>query len=317
MNVNEDSIYKKIKTLNETIWERRATRRPHIEQWLGNFKGELYDKKIEQKYALFMLSNFMYFGIREIRELIKALYRDKFKYPIVSKIRKLNNDTTDLEILNESFREELTMTRFLGVGNPSESGTHLLYYFRQENFLHKKLFINTHDIFTRTPNKDKHKTIKDPDIKRYVFIDDFCGSGTQAKEYSKEIVEEIKELSPKAEVHYLVLFSTEAGLQDISKHTMFDDVSCVFSLDDSYKCFGPESRTFANQTNKDRDTARDIAKHYGRKLWRPCPLGYKDGQFLIGFFHNTPDNTLPIIWHESTDGHPWQPILKRYHKIYG
>jgi hypothetical protein len=56
-----------------------------------------------------------------------------------------------------------------------------------------------------------------------------------------------------------------------------------------------------------------MCKKYGDELWAMHPLGYKDGQLLLSLFHNTPDNTLPVFWAESAN---WQPIFKRFHKIY-
>ena len=43
------------------------------------------------------------------------------------------------------------------------------------------------------------------------------------------------------------------------------------------------------------------------------PLGYDNGQYMLGFEYNTPDNTLPIFWGMG-DG--WVPLFKRYQKIY-
>jgi len=44
-------------------------------------------------------------------------------------------------------------------------------------------------------------------------------------------------------------------------------------------------------------------------------LGYDDSQSLIVFPHNTPNNTLPIIWagnkNEKEIGVPWNPIWER------
>jgi len=48
------------------------------------------------------------------------------------------------------------------------------------------------------------------------------------------------------------------------------------------------------------------------------PLSYKRDkvfqQPLIGFHHNTPNNSLPIIWFDEPGGPPWTPIFKRYSK---
>ncbi len=78
----------------------------------------------------------------------------------------------DSDKIDEYYIKELNKTRFLGVGNPSESGVHLLYYFRQENCLSEKCFINAYDIF----NSDYSRGLElcDPTINHYVFVDDFC-----------------------------------------------------------------------------------------------------------------------------------------------
>ena len=265
----------------------------------------------------------MYFGNIELRELLKSVYRDLFKYPIVESIRKKNKDFMDINSINNLFNAELKKTKFLGIGNPSESGIHLLYYFRQENSLSKENFINTHEIFNSKLIKDKDEKgkpreylkteIKDLDVNRYIFLDDFCGSGTQAIDYSKDIVEKMKKMKPDIEVNYLVLFSTEHGLNAVKNLTRFSNIESVFTLDESFKCFSDNSRYFSKNINGiKKDFTKDFCYSYGRKLF-PYPLGYKDCQLLLGLFHNTPDNTLPIFW---SDVNNWKPIFKRYHKIY-
>jgi hypothetical protein len=111
-----------------------------------------------------------------MRELLRALYRDLYRYPIVESIRRAHSDTLDANFIEEEFKKRLLQTRFMGMGNPSESGCHLLYYFRQENRLPRNLFIHTHEIFTRSGSPPA-LSVKDPTVATYVFLDDFCGSG--------------------------------------------------------------------------------------------------------------------------------------------
>ncbi len=307
----QDRLISKIKVLNETIWEQRAGRQ-QVEEWLSNFgPGE------ERLHALWLLSQFMYFGSREMRELLRALFRDLVKYPIVASIRQARSNTRDHVALGEAFSEELQHTRFLGMGNPSESGCHLLYYFRQENKLPKALFIHTHEIFHRI-GATGAVTLRFPDATRYVYLDDFCGSGDQASQYSSTVLEDVKRLKPDTELAYYVLFATESGLQQVRHATCFDRVDAVFVLDDTYKCFGAASRCFvAVEPGITKECAERISRSYGQTLWARHPLGYKDGQLLLGFHHNTPDNTLPIIWYDEETGPAWTPIFRRYPKIYG
>jgi hypothetical protein len=324
--IEKEDIYKKIKTLNEQLWERRVGL-TEIESWLNNFTGMSDFQKNHEKerfHSLYLLSNFIYFGARQIRELIKAMYRDLYKYPIIESIRKSNHDTTDTHLIHSLYNNELKKTRFLAVGNPSESGYYLLYFFRQENNLSKDHFIHSHQIFIRyrtriaTASTSVELQLRSKDITRYIFIDDFCGSGSQGLQYSRDIVEDIKSIDPNIIVAYFVLFATEEGLYNLKNNTKFDDIKAVYILDNSFKTFGPESRFFSQSySNIDKFYAENMCMTYGRLLCPVFPLGYKDCQLLIGFHHNTPDNTLPIFWCDSPPPQSWKAIFKRYPKIGG
>lgn len=312
-----DELWLKIIKLSETIWENKV-KDENIKKWLENFQSNDDLSKCESSHALFMLSNFMFFGIREIRELLKSIYRDKVKIPLILKIRTNLGNTKIRSIIENGFEEELAVTRFLGMGNPSESGNHLLYFFRQENNLPKELFIHTHQILSILRNGKDAPTInlKNEKIKRYIFIDDVCGSGTQASEYSEDLIKEIKALDDSIEVCYYTLFATSHGLKNIRENTLFDNVDCIFELDDSFKCFSEKSRFFKgiDEIPISKDFAEELCKKYGTQMHYSDEhvLGYKNGQMLMGFAHNIPDNTLPIIWSDEGD---WTPILKRYSKL--
>lgn len=319
----KDQLLRKIKILNETTWESRAGRR-QIDDWLENFKEE------ERIQALFLLSQFMYFGNIQMRNLLKSLYRDLFKYKIIEVIRRNNGDTRDENFIKQEFEKTLTKTKFLGLGNPSESGPYLLYFYRQENALSKKLFINTYEIVEKVGDKFK---LRYPNVDHYVFIDDFCGSGSQAKKYSENMLDIIKKLKPDIRVSYLMLFGTKSGKDVVRNETLFDDVDSVYEFDESFKCFEKGSRIFKDaKLPIDQELARKTSYLYGKKLMEQicrrevashlvsdCSTsnahGFSDGQLLVGFHHNTPDNSLPIFWYDEAD-FPWTPIFKRYNKKY-
>jgi hypothetical protein len=311
--VGTDELRAKIKILSEEIWERQA-QREHVDLWLDNFAADVEGATSERLHALFLLSQFMYFGPREIRELLKALFRDLYAYPIIAEIRRDNGDTRDASFLNAEFAARLSATRFLGVGNPSESGQHLLYYFRQQNALSKDLFLNTHEMFSR--DSTGSRTVRKIEVTRYVFIDDFCGSGTQAKEYSEDLLRELKQLNPAARAYYYCLFATKAASELVEAETEFDEVRSVFELDDSYKVFHEKSRYFAAcPSNIDPAYIAVMCQKYGSSICPAHPLGYKDSQLLIGFMHNVPDNTLPVVWADGSTGASWTPMFRRYPKL--
>ena len=310
MSDSFEILKKRILILNEKVWEGRLSW-PLIEEWLGNFTGRIADVDVERLHALFWLSQFMYFGGREIRVLLKSMYRDLFLYPMIQEVRsKLPSTATESEI-ESAIRDELKHTRFIGVGNPSESGVHLLYYFRQENGLSKKLFIDSVQIFTRSSNHSwswikkirnallnfvtgNSRRLRDPDVRRYVFLDDICGSGDTAIDYSKEVLTELMKLNPNAKVAYYSLFATQAGLQKVANKTLFGrECGAVYELDSSYRCLSDVSRYLKIvPADIDRELAVHLVKEYGLLLNPAYACGWKDSQMLMGFHHNTPDNTI-------------------------
>lgn len=320
------NLLRKIKVLSETTWDRKADK-PKVEKWLENFSDEK-----EKIHSLYLLSQFMYFGDLQMKELLKALYRDLYKYRIVEQIRRDNNNTTDIAFLESKFKDAESKSMFIGMGNPSESGTHLLYFFRQENKLSKRRFINTFEIFKRTNSTTD--TLRHSNINHFVFLDDFCGSGTQGEQYSKEIVERIKSIDPSIQTSYLMLFATKHGKDHVRKTTKFDYVEALVELDDSFRCFDINSRYFGHYPNIiDKSFAKLTCEKHGFPLLKSIleydgivepnlttlankhKLGFNDCQLLIGFFHNTPDNTLPTIWYDE-EHVSWYPIFRRYNKIY-
>lgn len=312
----EQELVNDIQTLSSSVWRKKADGRT-IEQWLQEFGAAGQPGSRGRLHALYLLSRFMFFGDEEIRELLRALFRDHFKYPIIAQVRRQAGDTRDVGLLAAAFDLALSRARFLGMGNPSESGTHLLYLFRQVNGISRTQFIGTHEVFDWS---QPTPSLADPTVTRYVFIDDFCGSGEQAVRYSKGPVARMKAAALQANlritVAYHVLLATQKGLQRVRTQTTFDEVACVMDLDDSFRAFEAGSRYFRSAPSEiDRDFAANLAAFFGVQLQRDAPLGYDNGQLMLGFSHNTPDNVLPIFWHPGHPGKAWHPIFPRYHKF--
>jgi len=259
----------------------------------------------------------MYFGSQEIRVLLRALYRELFLLPLAQRVR---DETTGTAEFCERMEEERSATRFLGVGNPSESGVHLLYYFRQENGLSKSAFLDSAQIYDLASAQGQRKRVpRHPDVKRYIFLDDICGSGETAVRYSNNLLPELLTERPDVEVWYFSLFATSEGLQRVANETVFGKrCGAVYELDETYKWTGLNSRYLsALPEGLYRSLLTALPFAYGSMLLPEHPLGYQDSQLLLGFSHNTPDNTLPIIWFEQEHGTSasWYPIFKRYPKV--
>lgn len=315
-----DALKRKIEVLSQQAWDSRLTW-PDVEAWLKNFVGEFDSEAVERIHALHLLSQINYFGLDLLREMLKSVYSALYRHPIIAGIRRENNNTLDSNVIEPLFAEELSRTRFIGVGNPSESGPHLLYYFRQINNLGKDLFIDSGDIFkiSRDEQGVVNVSQQDRNVKRYVFIDDLLGSGSQIEQYLGPKLAEIRRFGD-VECYYFALFATTQGLEVARKPENFgSNVSCIFELDETFKCFSEQSRAFANlPQGLDKEIAKKIASGYGLKMLPQAhALGYKNGQLLLSFLHNTPDNSLPIIWFDDPLVRSWVPVFKRFDKKYG
>nr|WP_294512796.1 hypothetical protein [uncultured Rhodopila sp.] len=310
-----DELQAKVKTLHDSVWDRHATW-PHVTQWLAQFGATESLPSEASLHALYLLSHFMYFSMVEIRGLLRSLYRDVFRASMLAGIRRAHADTLDEAILRANFDSELEATRFIPLGNPSESSALLLYYFRQENRLHKNLFANTSDLFDPSEvSAGGNIKLRCPELRHYVFLDDLCGSGQQVEEYSG-FVPAIKAFNPEAKAYFYTLFGLVDGIEHIRRLNRFDVVHSLVGLDSTFKSFAPGSRIYSEPDQTlTRLAGLKTMQFYGAKLWPAHPLGYQDGQLLLAFFYNTPDNTLPVFWSEGSASAPWVPIFKRYHKI--
>lgn len=309
----KESLEKKVIAYYTDIWSDQRNFEYH--KWLNNFVGG-EDEKLN---ALFMLSKFIYFGSVEIKAMLRSIFRDLYKYPIVEYIRENYHDVADETYIEKCFKEHLNSTVFLGVGNPSESGVHLLYYFRQENMLPKTRFIHAHELFSSVFSIEEKKMVQtwgNNAVKHVVFIDDFCGNGSQAIAYIKKLVKQIKDLNTTCQVDYFVLVANKNGLMNVKHETLVDNSKAVFELDESFKCFAENSRYFINvKEGIDKDLCKKICEKYGRERCGDArsPFGFNEDELMLSFFHNTPNNTLPIFW---TEDKGWYPIFNRSIKLY-
>ena len=313
MEQNIDKYYYKLKIFSETVWDHRISKNK-IDDWLSNFKEK------ERESLLFLLTQFIYLSKLQIDNMLVSIYRDFYKYVIVENYRLNNNDTTDISSINNHFNNSKSKSRFIPIGNPSESSSSLLGEFRKTNSIKKDLFIERSELLNLTLG----------DIEHFVFIDDICGSGHQAYNENKKYVSHIKNRFPHSKIHYYSLVGLEEGLEYLNKNRDYDYLESVLRLDKTYKCFSSESRIFKNNEDSiNQDDLKEICEYYGIQLYESIllrqrydvsqanhhKLGYNDSQLLIGFYHNTPDNTLPIIWYNE-DMITWNPIFPRANKVY-
>ncbi|MFW0716556.1 hypothetical protein [Pedobacter sp. N23S346] len=197
--------------------------------------------------------------------------------------------------LRKLFQNDLSKVMFSGLGDSSAgSGEQFLYRLNQRLRLPQQNF-----------PKDFRSSIGNHDA--IVFIDDIIGSGNQATRYYKKKLADVKLTK-----YYFSLLAYENGIKKIREETGFEKVITLSLMNESHMAFSPESEIFPKHLIT---KLRIIAELYGQKLYPLGPLGYDDSQALIVFAHNTPNNTLPIIWasdnNEKSIEYPWNPLFER------
>ena len=288
-----DDLMEKIRTLSELAWDHKCPGEI-VEDWLEDFNGLSGNSATEERlHALHLLSNFIFFGSREVGELLRSLYRDIFRYDLVQKIRRSNGNTLNASHVNDKMQHELAATCFVPLGNPSESSNHLLYKFRQVNRLRRDQFAAPLGLL-QAPSMLRR-------LSRCIFIDDFSGTGKQAIRYAEDA--SVGQLKGQAKVEYYVLVATSRALEHIRETRTFDQVRCVIEVGDEYRAFSEDSLYYMGHNYPvSMSTMKQVALAYGKKLGER-PMGFGDSELILGFAHNVPNNTLPIFRVQTPDWH--------------
>lgn len=321
MRIEYDDVienYKsQIEKLSLWLWGNRIKEK-HINLWLENF-NESDNPSKEKQLALTLLNQFMFYDLREVRQALKSIFKDLYLAPYISEYRRKYNSYSMKDYTNY-IETTLKKTRFLGVGNPSESSSLLLYFFRQKNNISKDYFTESCQFLIENPENN--------DIENLVYIDDLSGSGSQATKNLSKIIDRIRAIRKKSNtsirISYFTLFATSDALRYLKdfegedNEKLFDRVDSIFELDSTYKVFSKDSRyisdkeesTFFKQLCKDNY----LKKCQVEDIQTTGECGYGNTQLLLGFFYNIPNNTLPMFW--SNNPPDWHPLFKRYNKKY-
>lgn len=176
----------------------------------------------------------------------------------------------------------------------------------------------------------------------FLFVDDIVGTGTQSSDVLREYLGLYHELGyykkdglkyihkkdrlgedevvklKRQKVIYVCCCAQEDGYKNLPiflKEKGFDyDMRPLTRKRPLKKCFdqayvGRDGRPPFSDDLEREQTMR-LCRDYGEALWKDRPLGYGNSQQLIVFTHNTPNNSLPILWKRGTvKGIQWKPLF--------
>ena len=192
-------------------------------------------------------------------------------------------------------------------GSPAQSGSSYARIYANEN----KIYIDNAVSFDKISDVLEKKS----HIKAIVFVDDIIASGNSAVESLNTLNDQCGKLLEKQKV--TVFISAICGLhigikklEDAIEKVPFEAEAIVGDLlTEIDQCFSSTSEVFSSSDERNR--AKRIVLEHGRLLQKKLPLGYGDGQLLVAFHDNCPNNTLPILWCEPTGNKQWIPLFKR------
>lgn len=294
-----DTLVSTFQKTVSTAWHINTIHETGLNRWLENFVGDALcseeidkerAKELERRLALFLLCNFVYYNEDEVKHLMKVMLERYIHHCLSSKGLWI--------VAEENIDEIIQKTMFSSLGNQSESSSYMLYLFRQVNELSKRDF------------EEKKE------IESIVFVDDFSITGGQADRYIKNFLRKNPEKQSK-KIYVLLMVSTQDAIKKIKEIPEITDVITCITMDESSKTFSDSSIVFQGYSSEIKEQARKMCIYYGESISGnepgSTPLGFGGGEYLLGAYYNTPNNTIPIFWSEENF---WRPIFRRYNKKY-
>ena len=154
------------------------------------------------------------------------------------------------------------------------------------------------------------RLIDEGKVDHIIFVDDFLGSGKQFEKFADQW--EFSGRKAGAKYVYAPVTSHITGIEHIGENLSYVRVVTAERLSRADQFFSEDVWTTIGQGSTTAADAKDWYLNFARrKELDPrsvgC-LGVGDLALTFGFSHSTPNNSLPLLWCESTQ---WQPLLER------
>jgi hypothetical protein len=274
-----------------------------IKKWNGSYKGipitaeqvktwlTQFSQIREQRAMFTMLNGLRFYSNLCIRNKMKEIH-DIVKRGTTHKIDQ-----------NKKKRSDILVSY---LDNPAKSGADIARLYVDE------VGIYQNNVIEKSKLADKLKETKD--IQALLFLDDFVGTGKSAVGYLQEIDSLIFDIVNDRKIR--VVFAAVvayidgwAAVEKISDNlNMSISIHACDILNETAKCFSEKSSIFPSID--ERENAKEITLKYGKLLEKNCPLGYGNLEMAVVFERGCPNNSLPVLWSESTSL-KWIPLFKR------
>ncbi|WP_010681013.1 phosphoribosyltransferase-like protein [Acetivibrio cellulolyticus] len=294
--------------------------------WLNQF-----DKSEREPALNFIKDNLVFISLEEMTHLVAISFNDFIKPKLIEKVAKyLEKDPFEqMKEVVSDLNYEISLRRCLFLG--LSDGAHIDIFRRYNNSLSNEQICLSYDIPNKKLCELKEELSKDIDeslknnnkdlqiekkFNTIVLLDDFTGSGIsylrkEGDEWKGKISKVISEIknqknifSKKIDVFIVLYIATEKAKtyllevlqqykEDFCKETNFTLIT-VMNLEGIN--VETEKHSDFLELAKNHFDEIIIDKHFKKGNYKRPFLGFDECALPIVIFHNTPNNTLPIIW---------------------
>ena len=155
----------------------------------------------------------------------------------------------------------------------------------------------------------------DRDPEWLILADDFVGTGQKLGELVT-LLPELFAKYPHSKLRVLVVIAFKSGLLKVEEalRPWGEQAALILGdvLDESDTCFGESSRILTSDAERAllKETCRQVAESYFPGLLQDDSyLGYGGLGAITVLNYSIPNNSLPILWFDRSNG--WQPLFPR------
>lgn len=240
------------------------------------------------------------------------------------------------QVWAEAFRklppDAKTKTAYIGLGHGAKSGRINPYLFRQgvsELPEYDALFKGKEMKIFRDIAEFEKKELKLQKPKTLVFLDDFIGTGGQAKDFLEWYFSKYSWFHGVS-IYLCALVGFRKAIEENVKKPLYRKVKDVIvgnMLDEENRAFSPDNPIW--ESKEECKNIAQWAKKVGYQLLNSNPvydskgnsiydpdrdaLGWHGCQALVTFHHNIPSDTLPTFWATGNrNGKEWKGLQDRY-----
>lgn len=187
-----------------------------------------------------------------------------------------------------------------GERQSAKSGQTVLRMYDRAGVAHKNHFIDASYLLDKL-NSNNYKHI--------VFVDDFCGTGTQFSTFYNHFG--LSNIPQNINQYYIPFACHEEAIsQKLKLETPQVKVSPVELLDEDNRFFSEKYGSFRGDKLNSVNTARNFYQAFlnDNNIKIEHPFGFGGLELSYGWSKATPNNTLPIFYTEQSK---WTPLLTR------